>query len=183
MAEFPWPVLSSDMVFEHRWYRLRRDVVRFPDGATDEYFVSMRPEVALVVPITTDGRVILVRQYKHGVRRRLLEFPAGTFRDEDPRAAALRELAEETGYAPGRVISLGQVFDDGTRNDNAVHMFAALDCTFAGTQDLEPSEVAAGLEVVEMTVPQMIAALDAGEIDNLSSLAAGYRAVRALNLG
>src|SRR5947209_2135944 len=73
----PWTLLSSEMAFDHRWYKLRRDTVKLPNGRiVDDYFVSQRPNVAIAVPLTTENNVVLVRQYKHGVQAITLEFPA-----------------------------------------------------------------------------------------------------------
>ena len=89
------------MAFEHRWYQLRRDTVRLPNGrVVDDYFVSQRPNVAIVVPLTIENKFILVRQYKHGVQAITLEFPAGIFRSVLPVTAAARELEKETGDSP-----------------------------------------------------------------------------------
>ncbi|MGB7249879.1 MAG: hypothetical protein WBC73_13155, partial [Phormidesmis sp.] len=63
-----WTTLRSTMVFDHRWYRLRQDVVSLPNGqVVDDYFVSMRPDIATVLPITASGEVVFVRQYRHGI--------------------------------------------------------------------------------------------------------------------
>jgi 8-oxo-dGTP pyrophosphatase MutT (NUDIX family) len=176
----PWPILSSEDAFRHRWYHLRRDMVRLPDGTTDAYFVSVRPEVAMVVPVDRMGRAILVRLYKHAVQTTSLEFPGGTFRDEPPDVAARRELAEETGYSAGRLVPLGKCFDDASRNTNSVHMFLGLDCEPTAQQALDSGERAGGLEVMTLALDDLIAALDDGRIENMSSLLAGYRAVKAL---
>lgn len=60
---------------------------------------NIRPEVAIVLPITSNQEIILVRQYRHGAGEILLELPAGTFNpnQESPQAAAIREVKEETG--------------------------------------------------------------------------------------
>ena len=111
-----WALLDSVLVFGHRWYQLRRDTVRLPDGTVvDDYFVSVRPEVAMVFPLTPDGDVIFVRQYKHGAQAITIELPGGTFRHELPEDAARRELIEETGYTPGELIPLGWIWEDPTR--------------------------------------------------------------------
>ena len=75
-----WTTLDSKLVFDHRWYRLRQDKVALPNGQiVDDYFVSLRPDIATILPITAQGEIVLVRQYRQGVDEVLLELPAGTF--------------------------------------------------------------------------------------------------------
>ncbi|MBR1268833.1 NUDIX hydrolase [Bradyrhizobium sp. AUGA SZCCT0222] len=177
----PWTLMSSEMVFDHRWYKLRRDTVKLPDGrVVDDYFVSQRPSVAIAVPITTENKLILVRQYKHGVQAITLEFPAGTFRSESPVTAAARELEEETGYSPSSMMDLGTCFDDSSKNSNLVHIFLASGCQLTGKQRLDELEAASGVEVVLMSLQEVIKALEDGEIKSMSSVAAGYKALRAI---
>jgi 8-oxo-dGTP pyrophosphatase MutT (NUDIX family) len=176
-----WRILDSHNAFEHRWYVLRRDTVELPDGGViDDYFVSVRPEVVVVVPIDRTGSFIMVRQYQHGAGQITLEFPAGTFRNEAPADAALRELEEETGYIPGRIEPLGACFENASKNTNRNHLFLAEDCDPRGTQKLERTEQAAGLTVQILTPVELAHALDTGQIVAMSSLVAGYRALRRL---
>jgi ADP-ribose pyrophosphatase YjhB (NUDIX family) len=184
MTESSWKVLASHNAFDHRWYVVRRDTLQLPDGTiVDDYFISVRPDVVVVVAVDRSGQMIIVRQYKHGVREVTLEFPAGTSEDEQPEIAALRELEEETGYIPERIEYLGRCFDDASKNTNAVHMFLALGCELRGQQKLERMERAAGLEVLLMSADKVAQALDDGSIAAMSSVAAGYRAIRRLSTG
>ena len=181
MTPASWKVLASHSAFDHRWYVVRRDTLQLSDGTiVDDYFVSVRPDIVVIVAVDRSGQMVLVRQYKHGVREMTLEFPAGTFKDEQPEAAALRELAEETGYVPGRIEYLGRCFDDASKNTNTVHMFLALDCELRAQQRLDGMERAAGLEVLLMPIAKVAQALDDGDIAAMSSVAAGYRAMRRL---
>jgi len=169
------------MAFDHRWYRLRRDTVKLPDGrVVDDYFVSQRPSVAIVVPLTVEKNVILVRQYKHAVQAITLEFPAGTFQSESPATAVTRELEEETGYSPNSMMELGTCFDDSTRNSNLVHIFLASGCVLTGKQELDELEEVSGIEVVIASIQEVIKLLEHGEIKSMSSVAAGYKALRAI---
>ena len=68
------------------------------------------PDWVNIIPLTDDGQVVLIRQFRHGTQSVTLEVPGGVVEaDESPEAAAVRELAEETGYVPERVKSLGFV--------------------------------------------------------------------------
>ena len=73
-----WKTLKSDIVFDHKWYTLRRDHVELPTGQVlDDYFVSVRRNVALTFALTDDNHVLLVRQYKHAAGEILIELPGG----------------------------------------------------------------------------------------------------------
>ena len=82
--------------------RFVRETVEMPDGyRCDWYYVDTPPSV-MIVPLTADGNLVFVRQYRHNLKAHVLEFPAGTVGEgEDPEDAAIRELEEETGYTLG----------------------------------------------------------------------------------
>jgi 8-oxo-dGTP pyrophosphatase MutT (NUDIX family) len=109
-----------------------------------------------------------------------LEFPAGSFHSEFPATAATRELEEETGYSPSSMIELGTCFDDSSKNSNLVHIFLASGCVLTGKQRLDELERASGVEVVLASIQEVIKSLEDGEIKSMSSVAAGYRALRAI---
>ncbi|WP_092291189.1 NUDIX hydrolase [Bradyrhizobium sp. Ghvi] len=94
--------------------------------------------------------------------------------------AAVRELEEETGYSPSSITSLGTCFDDSSKNSNLVHIFLASGCVLTGKQSLDELEETAGVEVVLMSLQEVIEALENGEIKSMSSVAAGYKALRAI---
>ena len=107
-----WKVLKSELVFDEKWYKLRRDEVELPNGKVmDDYYVSVRPDVVLSFPVTEDGDVIFVRQYKHAAADVFIELPGGVIDDHEsnPKEAAKRELLEETGYTSDDVELVAEV--------------------------------------------------------------------------
>lgn len=138
----PWKTLKSDLVFDHEWYRLRQDTVLLPNGlVVDDYFVSLRSDIAMVLPITADGEIVFVRQYRHGVGKILLELPAGNFDEaEVPLAVAKRELMEETGYVSGEWQAIATFYNNPVKQDNQIHLFKATAAVQRHQQKLDATE-------------------------------------------
>lgn len=91
--------IESRRVFDGKVIRVRVDTVRLPDGGLAKREVAEHPGAVVVVPVTSDNRVIMVRQYRHATGEILLELPAGKLNpSEEPLVCAQRELEEETGY-------------------------------------------------------------------------------------
>ncbi|TDC73819.1 NUDIX hydrolase [Actinomadura sp. 7K507] len=171
-------MLDSEMALDETWCKIRRETVRLPDGSVlNDYFLAVRPEVAVVFAVSDARRVPLVRQYKHGAGAVTLELPAGTFTTERAEDAGLRELREETGWWSDDVVSIGEFFDDASKNTNRVHCVVALHAAPRLAQDLDDTERAAGLEVVEADLDKIPALLAEGTIKAQSSVACAYRSL------
>lgn len=109
--------------------RFVREALVMPDGyELDWYYVDTPPSV-MIVPVTGDGDLVLVRQYRHNLKAYSLEFPAGTASEgEDLPQAALRELGEETGFilAPGAGLRpLGAYYSLPSETNKYTHVFVA----------------------------------------------------------
>jgi ADP-ribose pyrophosphatase len=176
----PWKTLSSQLVFDHKWYKLRRDHVELPSGRVlDDYFVSVRPNVVLTFPVTADNEVIFVRQYKHASGQILLELPGGVI-DEDetePLEAAKRELLEETGYTSDEVEQVLHVIDNPTKDTNTIYFFVARNVHQVAEQDLDETEA---IEVVKIPLAEVEARILRGDIRVSGSVALSLLALRHL---
>lgn len=94
-----WTRISTTVVHENPWWRYRKDTFEIEPGKRGEYHFASTPGSALVVPVTADGKLILVEQYRYLADRFSLEFPCGGVAEgESPELAASRELLEESGY-------------------------------------------------------------------------------------
>ena len=103
--------MSSRVVYENPWLTVREDRIERGDGSPGLYSVIDKPDFALVIPVEDDG-FHLVEQYRYPVRARTWEFPSGAFPEGvtgSPEELAAAELAEETGFAAGRLEWLGRV--------------------------------------------------------------------------
>src|SRR5438034_7235645 len=104
-------LISSEQIYDGRIVHLYVDTVELPNGKTARREIVRHSGAVAIVPIDQDGRVIMVRQYRHAAGRILLEIPAGTLgKAEDPDLCAVRELQEETGYKPGHLQKIGGIF-------------------------------------------------------------------------
>ncbi len=167
-----WQTLNSRFVMDNQWCRVRQDRVKLPDETiVDDYFVNVRPDIALVLPITPDRQVVFVQQYRHGVEEILLELPAGTFDPnmEDSLTAARRELTEETGYVAENLTPLAVLYDNPVKDTNRIHLYAAQNVTLGGQQQLDDTE---NIVVVLVPISEVKSKILSGEICVCGSIAA-----------
>lgn len=138
-----WQVVTSEIVIETPYLRLRRDEIELPDGKrVGSYYVRESRGFSVAFALTPDEHVVLVRQYKHGVAETVLELPAGGIdQDETPEACAARELAEETGYVGEQPFEhLGSFFFDPTGSTTRYHLYLARDVRPLVAQSLDVTE-------------------------------------------
>ncbi|MBD6615712.1 NUDIX hydrolase [Komarekiella sp. 'clone 1'] len=167
-----WKTLKSKMVLDHRWCQVRQDEIELPNGKIiDDYFVSIKPDVALILPITSSREIVFVRQYRHAVGEFFLELPAGSFDPtrESAEAAAIRELAEETGYSTKEMKKITELYDKPSKDTNKIHLFLAENVRKTGEQQLDITEE---IEVVLIPIESVLDKVSQGEISVAGTIAA-----------
>ncbi|MDP2873906.1 MAG: NUDIX hydrolase [bacterium] len=176
-----WKTLESGMALDNRWFKVRRDKVELPNGKIlDDYFVWESGNVAMVVPITQDNKLVFVRQYKHGVAEVMIEYPAGYVdKMEDPAQGAKRELAEETGYVAQEVIPLAKVVHNPTKETGCLFIYLAKVSNKQSQKNLDVSEE---IEVLELPIRDVLEMIADGRIWVAGTIAGTYLALAKLGL-
>ena len=176
-----WKRISSERLLENPYFNVRSDRLELPDGAVKEnYYVIERPDAAIVFPVTEDGEVILVRQYRPPLEMMELGLPAGLIEPgEEPETAARRELSEETGYTGGGWEALGSLASSPSLKDNWAYLFLARGVTRSSEQDLDEYE---RLDLVRMSLEELPEFVYSGGIVSSSGVAAAMLALDRLGV-
>lgn len=138
----PWVVEDSKITYQDQWLKVRTDrCVNRKGRVIDPFHVLEYPAWVNVVALTPEGGIVLVDQYRHGVRKILRELPAGIVEASDtPELAAIRELREETGYVAREWRCLGSMDANPATQTNKSWSFLALDAIREGRQQLDETE-------------------------------------------
>ena len=178
----PWKILTSQLVFDNQWCQVRRDEVELPSGQViDDFFVNVRPDIVLILAVTQHREIVLVRQYRHGVREILLELPGGGFNSETENSltAAARELEEETGYVAEQMIPLATLYDNPVKDTNKIHLFLAENAHPSSTQQLDITEE---VEIALVPIEEVLGKISTGEICVCGTIAALFLGLNVLSL-
>lgn len=154
-----WQRLDSETVTKNRIFDVRKDTSRSPrTGQKHDFFVLETGDWVNIVPLTSSGEVVLIRQFRHGVEDFTLEIPGGMLDPEDPSAGegARREMREETGYDSDRVEPLGIAHPNPAIQGNRCHMFVAHDCTLQGDTQFDTTEETEVLLAPLTAIPGLI---------------------------
>ncbi len=171
--------VSSANIFDGKVLHVRVDEISLPDGKSGIREYCHHNGAVCVIPVTDDGEVICVRQYRYPMFEALLEIPAGKFDfiGEDPEEAALRELREETGASCKKLTKLGMYYGSPAILDEKIHMFLAEGLTFGETEFDEDEFI----ETVRLPLSELVDMVLAGEIPDGKTQAAALRAYMIIN--
>jgi len=148
-----WKLISITDVSPSKWFPIENRVYQMPNGKIiDDFTVTTLADVAMIVPITKDKKVVLANQYKPGVDEVMMQFPAGRIEEEhaDMDETAQHELEEETGIKvqPSQLTKFAELSGFSTKATEMVYVYLATDCEFNSQQHFDSTEE---IEVVEFT--------------------------------
>ena len=135
-----WQLNDRKVVFDHPWVRIVADTLARGDQHKPYIFIESPVDAVATVAITDSREIVLTRQYRHPVGHVITDLPAGRANPgEDPLVAARRELEEETGYRPGKLVALGKANPFPGSLKVTMHLFFASELS-AGQQHLDDGE-------------------------------------------
>lgn len=148
-----WNRLSTRITYENRIAKVREDTYHFlPNNITHDFMVLEFSDWVNIIPITPQGDVVMIRQFRHGVCRETFEIPGGLISEDDPDPAvgALREMTEETGYLSDEIIAIGSVEPNPAIQNNRCFSFLARNAVPGPGQNLDPTE-AIKVELIKLS--------------------------------
>jgi len=161
--------LSSEKIFEGRILHVRKDTVRLPNGGTATREVIDHPGGVCVLAIDDENRALIVSQFRYPYKEVVREVPAGKLEyGEDPRAAAIRELKEETGADAGEFRFLGELYPSPGYCGEIIRMYLARELTF-GAPHLDEDEF---LNVERVPFETLVGQVLSGGIKDAKTIAA-----------
>ena len=167
--------LSHKLVYECFFMKLYEDDVLLPDNKKSKRIYIMHNSAAAVLPITKDGKIVLVNQYRYPIRSESLEIPAGKkdFLNEDGKECAMRELEEETGYISEKVEHMVDINSCVGYSNEKIEIFIARDCVKA--ENPKQSDDDEFLEIKEYTKAEAHDLMTSGKIQDAKTLIALQR--------
>lgn len=169
MSHLTEKFLDSKKVFDGNLLKVYCDTVELPNGKQAGRELIRHPGAAAVVPITPEGNVVLVRQYRYATGKAMLEIPAGKLDEgEQPDDCVLRELEEETGYVSKNIKKLSAIYTTPGFTDEVIHLYVADQLTLA-KQHPDEDEF---LDVEVYTKEQVKAMIQDGTINDAKTMIA-----------
>jgi len=168
MEDRSWRTIERNYLYRNPWCAFRVDEVMLPGGAEIEYGVLESRGFASVVPVTDDGNVVLVRQWRQPLGSFTLELPSGGVDEgEDPGEAAGRELFEETGFRAVELEHFASVHTSTGRTTELCHLFRCRAVRDLGGPRPEPTEL---IEVIEMPLGEALEEISGGGITDAATV-------------
>ena len=165
----PWELLEEQDVSPSKYFPTFKQTVKIHNGTIiDDYFIAKSLDAAMVVAITPEKELIMVKQWRQGIKEITLELPAGENDTKAPIDAARSELQEETGAITTTLYPLGIIAMTPPKNSIKMHGFFCYIDKIIKEQDLDPNE---NIEVVKVPLKDIDPFLLAGDISCADTIA------------
>ncbi len=177
-----WKIKNSEYLLKHKYMTVRKDSCKTKEGAiVDPYFVLEFPNWVQVVAFDDKNRVLITRQYRHGIQSVIYGLPTGFAESSDKSIlkSARRELIEETGYDAKKFVKAGVVYPNPAVQNNQVHTFAAFDIKKIKEPDIDPSEK---ISTEFVTVKKLLKMIDDGIFSHALHVAGVFVTLRRMKL-
>jgi ADP-ribose pyrophosphatase len=172
-------ILKSEVLHRGKVFNTKVDQIEYNSGNKAVREVAEHPGGAVVVPVTNDGKIIMVTQHRFPVDKILLELPAGKLGEgENPIYCAIRELEEETGYKSENLKELGSIYTTPGYSSEKLWIFLAQNLK-AGKHNREEGEY--GMEVFEFTLKEIEKKIVDGEIVDGKTICGIFLAAKFLS--
>jgi ADP-ribose pyrophosphatase len=161
-----WAVLKREPVADFKLFQIQRKQVRSPrTGKTSEVLAIQFADWVMILALTANEEILMVRQYRHGIERVCLELPGGLVDPADDSAAlsAQRELLEETGYQADEITLIGECFPQPAILSNRCFFYLAENASEVQPQHLDCGE---DIEIIKIPLKEIPARIENKEIDH-----------------
>lgn len=163
-----YEVKSSVLNFKGHICSVKTDELVLPNGKTAKREIVVRGNASAVVPVDNEGKIILVRQYRHATGKNVLEIPAGMLEDdEDPELCAIRELEEETSYKAGKIEFICSMYTSIGFCTEILYLYIAEDLS-QGVLNLDPEEF---IDIEKYTLDEAIQLIYSQDIVDSKTIA------------
>lgn len=162
-------VKDQKAVYSGHVFTMFEETLEFADGHTSVFSYVRHPGACVMVPFADADTLLMLKQYRHAVKKHIWEFPAGTMHlGEEPEACARRELVEETGFAAQNMEYWGEIYPLPSYSNESIHVFKAFNLTPA-VQNLDADEI---LSVHHIKIAEALQMAKTGQITDGKTLAA-----------
>lgn len=159
-----WEIIDAHIDKDYKVFQITTRKARSPrTNKIGTFYTIEADDWVNVIPITKNGEVVMIRQYRHGSKEVTLEIPGGVVEEASAESAALRELLEETGYCGEKVTHLGATNPNPAIFNNLCHSYLVEDARKVSDIDLDPDE---DIDVILVPLPEIPALIKDGTISH-----------------
>ncbi len=162
-------IIGSEIKYQAHIFKVSQLTVQLPDGRVRNYDMIEHNPAVMIIPVTNDGKILFVEQFRMGANKQLLELPAGVLnKGEDPLAGAVRECREETGFESKDIRRVGGFFMTPGYCNEYIHVYLARDLV----QNPLPQDADEFLNIVPLTIEEAYRRAENAVYEDVKTIAA-----------